>query len=458
MADDPSTNQSLHLSNLMAEHINVIQIGNPSDGDISSAFGAALKSEFNQLARQLLEQQEVAVENALGKIHIEGGKQNHSFSAVVNAFTAAASGDRLMSFEIKPYITAVSDFLVSNPDFCRFLMDRGEPVNLQNLPRALKAWQAQIGVSEKDDNLVFVSAVADFLACNYGFALEAIDLPARRDKIPEHRILAAESALNLGQYTAALDHLEAILIGNWDKNRVLNFDDKIRYALLWSNFGACREGVLESEEALEAYRFALDLLPEDDGSEIALLARALIQNNLGFSLMTISNETSEDNNLAEAETLFLSALKLRENERDTEPNLCVVLLNLAEVRRKQGDPGDEMDYIDQARGLLSRLDYPHPLHASVLNAQGRATFERGDYISALDLFRQSRTKLREVYGRSLTESYVLASYSIAQTLEAMDDPAAARALVTAHSQSLEIFKDEKHPLVRLIENDMKPLH
>jgi tetratricopeptide (TPR) repeat protein len=442
---------------LVAEHINVFQVGNANEGELKVAFESVLKKEFGDLAKKMVAQQEKAITEALGKIHVEKSKLSDASFSIVGAFSAAASGDRLMSFEIEPYISSVSDFLTSNPKFCQFLFAQNEDVCLQNLPRALKKWESHCTTECSKENLVFMKAITDFLACNYGFALATIDLFARRRTSPQYKILAAECALNLGQYSVALEHLEVILNNPFKGYQEFGFEEKIRHALLWSNFGACKEGILESEEAVDAYRHALDILPQNKENDIAKLSRALIQNNLGFSLMTISNERPHDSNLAEAEKLFLSALKIREDERDSEQNICVVLLNLAEVRRKQGDPGDEMDYIDQAMGLLSRLDYPHPLHASVISADGRAAFDRGDYTNALRMFRQSRTKLREVFGSNLTERHVLASYNIAQTLESLGDPSAVKALQTALTQSLEVFQDEMHPMVRMIEDDLKHL-
>jgi len=376
-------------------------------------------------------------------------QKNKAIEAAAQAVWDVATGDEVLLFETEPHRAALLNFFSNTPDFFIEAKRVGRPLTISELPRALGLWADKTLSSIEQKDLFYLRAVALFLNCQYGRALELIEPLARTEENSSYSILTAECALNVGHYSVALSHLNQALNYRFE----LETDFELRIALLKSNIGACHEAMLESEDAIREYRQALELLPVETGQLLPALIRALILNNLGFSLMTIGDESVFDGNLEEAEKCFRDSLTLREGADDTYANQAIVLFNLAEVQRKLGDSASASFFLDRAQGTLDRLNKRHILHASIENMRGKAHFDLGEYEQALICFRAARATLAMHFGEK-SEKSILTSYSIAQTLEAMGSPEARQHLLHAKSLAIEAFDDPHHPLTRMIESDL----
>lgn len=378
-------------------------------------------------------------------------QQSHAAEAAAQAIWDSASGDDVKIFEMRFHLDKLLDFFARTPEFFVEAKKIGRPLTISELPRAIGLWGDKCESPKERQSIGYLRGVAFYLGCRYGRALELIDPLARETQKPTFHALAAECALNVGQYGVALKHLkDALAYASYD-----DLQSRLRMALLRSNLGACYEAVLESDTAIREYRLALKLIdPNFDGS-LTVLVRALVLNNLGFSLMTLGNESDFESNLQEAETCFRQALDLRESVGDTFANQAVVLFNLAEVRRRLGDMPSAELFLDRASGVLGRLQAPHILGASIDNARGMVHFDCAEYDDALACFRSARKTLTLHFGEK-SENCVLTSYSIAQTLEAMGSPKSREYLLHTKSLAIETFDNPSHPVIRMIESDLKP--
>ena len=385
----------------------------------------------------------------VGGVFVPSSKQEKVLEAAAQSVWNAASGDEVQIFETEPQRSEIVNFFIENPEFLQEAVTTGREVSLTSLPGALSVWSESTTDRISLEHLDYLRGVSFFISCRFGQALEILDPLARVTTNVNVVVAAGESALNIGQYSVALRHFERALSLNSDAISHAS----IRRALWLSNVGACHEEMLESEEALVFYHRALDLVSNSSDSVIELLVRALILNNIGYSLMTVGDAKESDTNLVEAQRCFEAALEVRERFQDTASNLAIVFFNLAEVRRKQGDSAEASFYLDRARGALQRLELPHILMASIENAEGQALFERKCYVEALSSFRSARAILSQHFGDYGIKS-LLTSYSIAQTLEAMGDPEAEVHLLHAKRMALKSIDDRHHPIIRMIESDL----
>ena len=413
----------------------------------------ALNESKQEIATEITRNMRASCDQILNDIHIRQGETARTHEAVSNAVWSSVAEDRITEFELKPHFRALARFFADTPAFLARYAGPGQTLSLKGLPRALLDFKETVVVESERVRLQYLRGVTLFLGCRYGQALKELEPLARQHlDSPAILTLVAESALNIGQFSVALRHFENAFRANTDFHE----HPDLQRAVLLSNIGACHEELLESESAIECYREALAVIPRNATGLLADLVRALAMNNLGYSLMTISNESDYDTNLEEAEQLFLEALELRDAADDTEPNLASVMFNIAEVKRKLAQPGEASYWLDRAEGRMSSFARPHILDASIWNAKGKDRFDRGEYREAVDCFRRARTTLEANFGENgLKVAYT--TYSIFQALAALSDPEAQSTLTKARSLALHAISNETHPFLRMIDDDMKML-
>lgn len=437
--------------------VNIVyeQHGRDTENKLSEALLEKIKPLLHDTKKEIADQVTRNLKGSVEDIQNEVFVRNDDVSRTADAYSkvvwAAVEDDRIAEFELEPHLRNLAEFFARKRTFFSEYVRSGKQLTLRKLPNILREFDKSLGSDEEFDQLQYIRGVVFFLGFQYAKALRELDPIARRSAgSPAISMLVAESALNIGQFSVALRHFERALSSN------LDFEDRgdLRRALLLNNAGACHEELMESEAAIGKYRAALALLNAEECDTNANLVKALVINNLGFSLMTIANESALGSNLETAEQLFLEALQLREESEDTDANLASVMFNLAEVKRKLGQPGDSALWIDRAEGRMSSFPRPHILHASIWNAKGRSLFERGEYRESVDFFRKARATLEANFGeRSLKVAYT--TYSIAQALEALSDPDAASTLLLARSLALTAIEDVQHPFIRMLDEDIK---
>ncbi len=370
--------------------------------------------------------------------------------ATSNAIWSVISQDRITEFEMEPHFRALTRFFSDQPDFISRYGAPGTKLSLKSLPKALLDFGENETSEEEKVRIQYLRGIALFLCCRFGKALIELEPLARRDLAsPGILNLVAESALNIGHFSVALRHFQSALNANVD----FESNAEIRRTLLLSNIGACHEELLESERAVLIYREALSTILNGSSSMFSNLVKALVMNNLGFSLMTISDET-ERGNLEESGELFSEVLQIREDCDDTDPNIASVMFNIAELKRKQNSAGEASYWLDRAEGRMNAFGRPHILNASIYNAKGKFQFDKKEYRKAVESFRRARSILEANFGEN-SPKIAFTTYSIAQSLEALSDPDAESTLLHARVLALDAIGDEKHPFLRMIDDDLK---
>ncbi len=443
------------ISNLTAGNDINVQIQALLERDDRSAeLRRVLEDEFQRqhrdIAETVAEQLQAALPNIVSDIHVRQSDRGKVNEAITHTIWGSVSHNGISAFELEPHLRKLTDFCAAIPDiYTRFRSPEYKPA-LKDLPKLF------LELSEETDNrqlkahLDYLRGVTLFLNHAYGDALKILDPLTRQGLDLPTLMLAGEAALNIGLYAAALKHFEAAR----DINSDFGDNRTFRYALLTQNIGACYEEALDSEKAVDRYRQALSTIPNESEDRLSRLIRALIKNNLGFSLMTISDKTPATNNLHQAEALFKEALRLRQNAHDSPPNIASIMFNLAEVHRKQSNLADAEEWLDRAEGRMDDYDKKHILFASIWNAKGQALFDERHYCKAIEQFRKARRVLETNLGETNLK-FAFTTYSMSQAYEALGDYERARqTLLRARTTALAAVGKKSHPFIKMVDEDL----
>lgn len=442
--------QSVNFENLAAERdilIRIIQRGVTRE-ELDELLGEVTQ----RLAIEILPDALARNQAQVGQ-YIAEDRRGSALRSVVGSLWRAAERDALTAFEGEPHVAALKAYLETHPELAERVTESRSGSTVEEL--------IQLFGSLRDDH-AHASDMVDYLygfvltlAFRFGNALRVLDPLARRSfGDPDILALSGMAALHIGLYSPALrDFVRAAASLHGDERATLQ-----RRALAILHAGACHEKLLESEEAIARYEEALTMLEGGPRGSLNSLIRGLAHNNLGYSLMTISDPDCRSNNLESARVHFREALSLRQENGDSASNIATVHLNLMSVSRRLKDGPEARAQLDNARGCIDRLPERHILRATLANEEGIVAFyDRQDYRHALDCFRRARATLVANYGEE-GEDYVLTCLSIAHAMHALGDREAPAEMERTHKEARRILRhDPDHEIIRMIEDDLSKM-